>query len=229
MALDDSALLEMIEMLRTADGGELMRRLLGGMLQAVVDAEATADIGAGLHERTDARTTQRNGTRDKTVTTTAGDLTVRIPKVRAGSFFPSLLAPRRRIDVALHAVVMQAWVEGGSTRKVDDLVAALGVESGISKSEVSRICAGLDADVAAWRTRTLDEQAFPYVFLAATYCKARVGGRVVSRAVVIATGVSTDGRREVLGCDVGDSETEVFWTDFLRGLRDRGLGGVQLV
>jgi putative transposase len=228
MALDDSALLEMIDMLRTADGGELMRRLLGGMLQAVVDAEATAHIGAGPHERSEARTTQRNGTRDKTVTTTAGDLTVKIPKVRTGSFFPALLAPRRRIDVALHAVVMQAYVEGVSTRRVDDLVVALG-GTGISKSEVSRICAQLDDDVAAWRARPLDEQAFPYVFCDATYCKVRLSGRVVSQAVVIATGVSSDGRREVLGCAVGDSETESFWTEFLRSLRDRGLSGVQLV
>jgi len=229
MALDQSALLELSEALRSADSGELMRSLLHTMLQALIDAEATARIGAGPHERTDTRTTQRNGTRDKLVATTAGDLTVKIPKTRTGSFFPTLLAPRRRIDVALHAVVMQAYVEGVSTRKVDDLVAALGVESGISKSEVSRICAGLDADVAAWRTRDLGEQSFPYVFLDATYCKARVNRRVVSRAVVIATGVAADGRREVLGCDVGDSENEVFWTDFLRGLRDRGLGGVQLV
>jgi putative transposase len=124
---------------------------------------------------------------------------------------------------------MQAWVEGMSTRKVDDLVAALGVESGISKSEVSRICAGLDEEVAAWRDRPLSDQAFPYVFLDATYCKAWVNRRVAPRAVVIATGVSADGRREVLGCDVGDSENEVFWTDFLRDLRDRGLDGVQLV
>ncbi len=164
MALDQSALLELVEMMRSADGGELMRRLLGTMLQALVDAEATAHIGAGPHERTDARTTQRNGTRDKTVTTTAGDLTVKIPKVRTGSFFPALLAPRRRIDVALHAVVMQAYVEGVSTRRVDDLVVALG-GTGISKSEVSRICAQLDTDVAAWRSRPLDEIAFPYVFL----------------------------------------------------------------
>src|SRR4051794_38620905 len=181
------------------------------------------------HRAVPTRTTQCNGTREKLVATTAGDLTVKIPKLRTGSFFPSLLAPRRRIDVALHAVVMQAWVEGVSTRKVDDLVAALGVESGISKSEVSRICAHLDAEVAIWRSRDLAEQAMPYVFLDATYCKARVGGRVVSRAVVIATGVSADGRREVLGCDVGDSESEEFWTEFLRSLRDRGLHGVQLV
>ena len=228
MALNDSALLEMIEMLNSADGGDVMRRLLGGMLQAVVDAEATAFIGAGLHERSEARTTQRNGTRDKLVTTAAGDLTVKIPKVRTGSFFPALLAPRRRIDVALHAVVMQAYVEGVSTRRVDDLVIAMG-GTGISKSEVSRICAQLDDDVAAWRTRTLDHIAFPYVFLDATYCKVRLNQRIVSQAVVIATGVSADGRREVLGCATGDSETEAFWTEFLRDLKARGLAGVQLV
>ena len=229
MALDQSALLELAEAVRTADGGDVMRKLRETILQALVDAEATAHLGAGLHERTQTRTTQRNGTRDKLVATTAGDLTVKITKVRAGSFFPSLLAPRRRIDVALHAVVLQAWIEGVSTRKVDDLVAALGVQSGISKSEVSRICAELDAEVAAWRARPLDEIAVAYVFLDATYCKARVNNRVVSRAVVIATGVSADGRREVLGCAVGDSETEAFWTEFLRELRERGLHGVQLV
>lgn len=229
MTLNQSALLELSEALRAADGGDVMRLMLGAMLQALVDAEATAHIGAGPHQRTPERTTQRNGTRDKVVATTAGDLTVKIPKTRTGSFFPTLLAPRRRIDVALHAVIMEAYVHGVSTRKVDDLVAALGVESGISKSEVSRICAQLDADVAAWATRPLDHVGFPYVFLDATYCKARINGRVVSQAVVIATGVSADGRREVLGSAVGDSETEDFWTDFLRGLRDRGLAGVQLV
>jgi len=138
--------------------------------------------------------------------------------------------------VALHAVVMEAYVHGVSTRKVDDLVAALGAESGISKSEVSRICGELDEEVATFNGRDLSEQAFPYVFLDATYCKARVGGdsrgkgaRVVSQAVVIATGVSADGRREVLGCQVGDSESEAFWGEFLRSLRERGLAGVQLV
>jgi len=130
--------------------------------------------------------------------------------------------------VALHAVVMQAYVEGVSTRRVDDLVIAMG-GTGIGKSEVSRICAQLDTEVAIWRTRTLDHIAFPYVFLDATYCKVRLGGRVVSQAVVIATGVSADGRREVLGCATGDSENETFWTEFLRDLRDRGLTGVQLV
>ncbi len=228
MALDQSALLELIEMLKASDDGELMRKMLTTMLQALIDAEATAHIGAGPHERTDRRTTQRNGTRDKLVTTAAGDLTVHNPKVRTGSFFSALLAPRRRIDVALHAVVMQAYVEGVSTRRVDDLVVAMG-GTGISRSEVSRICAQLDTDVAAWRSRPLDEQPFPYVFLDATYCKARINQRVVSQAVVIATGVSADGRREVLGVAVGDSETQAFWTEFLRSLRDRGLDGVQLV
>ena len=236
MALDKSALLELTEALSSADGGQLMRRLLHTILQALIDAEAAQHIGADPHERTDTRTTHRNGTRDKTISTTSGDLTVKIAKTRTGSFFPSLLTPRRRIDVALHAVVMEAYVHGVSTRKVDDLVTALGAESGISKSEVSRICAELDTDVAAFNTRDLGEQGFPYVFVDATYCKARVGGdkygkgaRVVSQAVVIATGVSADGRREVLGCAVGDSETQDFWTEFLRGLRDRGLSGTQLV
>ena len=228
MALDQHALLELNEMMQSADENSLMRRLLGVIMQALVDAEATAVIGAGLHERSEDRTTQRNGTRDKVVTTAAGDLTIKIPKIRSGSFYPALLSPRRRIDVALHAVVMQAYVEGVSTRRVDDLVVAMG-GTGISKSEVSRICAQLDVEVALWRTRTLDHIEFPYVFLDATYCKVRLNGRVVSQAVVIATGVSADGRREVLGCATGDSETEAFWTEFLRELRDRGLGGVQLV
>ena len=228
MALDQSALLELLEMMSSADGNDLMRRLLGTILQELVDAEATEKIGAAKHERAEDRVTYRNGTRDKVVTTTAGDLTVKIPKVRTGSFFPALLNPRRRIDVALHAVVMQAYVEGVSTRRVDDLVVALG-GTGISKSEVSRICAKLDTEVDAWRTRGLDEQAFPYVFLDATYCKVRINNRVVTQAVAIATGVSADGKREVLGCAVGDSETEPFWTEFLRDLRDRGLTGVQLV
>ncbi len=236
MTLNQSALLELTEAMRTADDGKLMRTLLHTILQALVDAEATEHIGAGMHEQNDTRTTQRNGSRTKVVSTTSGDLSVKIAKTRTGSFFPTLLHPRRRIDVALHAVVMEAYVHGVSTRKVDDLVVAMGAEAGISKSEVSRICAELDVEAAAFNTRDLSAQAFPYVFLDATYCKARVGGdrsakgsRVASQAVVIATGVSADGRREVLGCAVGDSETTDFWTEFLRGLRDRGLGGVQLV
>ena len=236
MTLDQSALLELTAALRSADGGTMMRTMLATMLQALIDAEATEKIGAGRYERSEDRTTSRNGTRDKTVTTTSGDLTVKIPKLRSGSFFPSLLEPRRRIDVALRAVVMEAYVHGTSTRKVDDLVAAMGADTGISKSEVSRICADLDTDVAAFNGRDVAGQGFPYVFLDATYCKARVGGtpggkgsKVASQAVVIATGVAADGHREVLGCAVGDSETAAFWAEFLRSLRERGLHGVQLV
>ena len=146
-----------------------------------------------------------------------------------GSFFPSLLERRRRIDRALFAVVMEAYVHGVSTRKVDDLVEALGIGSGISKSEVSRICAELDRDLEAFRNRPLGHVPFPYVFADATYLKGRVGGRVVSRAVVVATGVTAAGDREVLGVAVGDSESGAFWTAFLQGLRARGLSGVQLV
>jgi transposase-like protein len=133
------------------------------------------------------------------------------------------------VDQALFAVIMEAYLHGVSTRKVDDLVKALGASAGVSKSEVSRICADLDEEVGAFRDRSLAEIAYPYVFLDATYCKARVNRRVVSQAVVIATGVTADGRREVLGFDVGDSEDGAFWTAFLRGLKARGLGGVQLV
>jgi len=158
-----------------------------------------------------------------------GDLELRISKLRTGSFFPALLERRWRIDQALFAVVMEADVHGVSTRKVDDLVAALGVASGISKSEVSRICADLDAEVASFRDRDLDGRSYPYVFLDATSCKARLNRRVVSQAVVIAIGVAADGKREVLGFDVGDSEDGAFWTAFLRTLRARGLAGVQLV
>ena len=165
----------------------------------------------------------------RTLSTTAGDLELRIPKLRAGSFFPCLLERRRRVDQALFAVIMEAYLHGISTRKVDDLVKALGADTGISKSEVSRICKDLDEEVGAFRDRSLAETAYPYVFLDATYCKARVNRRVVSQAVVIATGVTADGRREVLGFDVGDSEDGAFWTAFLRSLKARGLGGVQLV
>jgi putative transposase len=236
MALDQSALLELLERLKAADADDVVRQAVESLFQALIDAEATARIGAAPHERTQTRLTQRNGYRDRLVTTAAGDVELRIPKLRAGSFFPSLLERRRRIDQALFAVVMEAYVHGVSTRKVDDLVTALGADSGISKSEVSRVCADLDVEVGAFRDRSLADLPFPYVFLDATYCKARVGGdrrgrgsRVTAQAVVVATGVSADGRREVLGFDVGDSESGAFWTGFLRGLKARGLHGVQLV
>ncbi len=229
MALDDSALSGLLESLKAGDGVDVFREIMQLGLQALIEAEVTGHIGAAPHERTQTRTNQRNGSRPRLLSTKAGDVQLAIPKLVKGSFFPSLLEPRRRIDQALWAVMMEAYVHGTSTRKVDDLVVALGVDTGVSKSTVSRICAQLDEQVAAFRDRPLDHTAFPYVFLDATYVKARVEGRIVSRAVVIATGVTADGNREVLGVDVGDSEDEIFWTAFLRRLRDRGLGGVQLV
>jgi putative transposase len=229
MALNQSALLEVLEALKVADVGDRVRQAAETIYQALIEAELTEAIGAAPHERSAERSNLRNGHRSRTLTTTAGDLELRIPKLRTGSFFPSLLERRRRVDQALFAVVMEAYLHGVSTRKVDDLVKALGADTGISKSEVSRICADLDAEVGAFRDRSLAEQSFPYVFLDATYCKARVNRRVVSQAVVIATGVRADGWREVLGFAVGDSEDGAFWTAFLRSLKARGLGGVQLV
>ena len=175
--------------------------------------------------------TERNGSRPRVLTTQTGDVQLRIPKLRKGSFFPSILEPRRRIDRALYAVVMEAYVGGISTRGVDDLVAAMGSDAGISKSEVSRICAGLDEQVTAFRTRSLDHIAFPYIYLDATYLHVRSApaGQVVSMAVVVATGITATGGREILGVDVGDSEDETFWRTFLAGLKQRGLSGVGLV
>jgi putative transposase len=229
MALDQSALLEVLDALKVADVGDRVRQAAETIYQALIEAELTEAIGAAPHERSGERVNQRNGYRARTLTTTAGDLELRIPKLRTGSFFPSLLERRRRVDQALFAVVMEAYLHGVSTRKVDDLVKALGADTGISKSEVSRICADLDQEVGVFRDRSLAGQRFPYVFLDATYCKARVNRRVVSQAVVIATAVRADGWREVLGFAVGDSEDGAFWTAFLRSLKARGLGGVQLV
>jgi putative transposase len=229
MALDQSALLDVLEALKGADVEDRIRQAAATIYQALIEAELSSVIGALPHERSDTRSALRNGHRLKTISTTAGDLQLQIPKLRAGSFFPSLLERRRRVDQSLFAVIMEAYLHGTSTRKVDDLVKALGADSGISKSEVSRICQELDVEVAAFRDRSLAEQPFRYVFLDATYCKARVDHRVVSQAVVVATGVAADGRREVLGFDVGDSEDGAFWTAFLRSLKTRGLHGVQLV
>lgn len=229
MTHDHSALLTQLDALKGADPASVFAELIRAGLQALIDAEATGVLGAGRYERSAERTTYRNGTRPKTVATTSGDVEVQIPKLRSGSFFPSLLERRRRIDQALYAVIMEAYVHGVSTRNVDDLVTALGVESGISKSQVSRICAGLDTEIARFRERTLTHTSFPYVFLDATYCKVRIGAHVVSHALVVATGVSIEGTREVLGTAVGDSESFDFWREFLTGLKARGLSGVHLV
>jgi transposase-like protein len=229
MALSQSALSELLDAIRAGDGTDVLREAMTLVLQELIELEAAQAIGAGRYERTDGRTTHRNGSRTRLLSTKAGDVELHIPKLRSGSFFPALLEPRRRIDRALWAVVMEAYVHGVSTRKVDDLVAALGIDAGISKSEVSRICGELDAVVATFRDRPLGHIAFPYVFLDATYVKAHDGASVVSKAIVVATGVTRTGDREVMGLAVGDSEDGAFWTAFLRSLRARGLAGVRLV
>jgi putative transposase len=229
VTLTESDLSELLAALQAGEVTDTIRASLEWVLQQLIELEATAFIGAAPYERTETRTNLRNGHRPRLWSTPAGDVELEIPKLRQGSFFPSLLERRRRIDRALFAVVMEAYVHGVSTRKVDDLVKALGVASGISKSEVSRICSELDRDLKVFRDRPLGHDSFVYVFLDATYVKGRVRGRVVSRAVVIATGVTASGDREVLGVDVGDSEDGAFWTAFLKGLRARGLTGVQLV
>jgi putative transposase len=230
MALPQSALSELLEVFRTGDGVDLIRESVRVVMQELIEAEATERIGAAPYERTESRVTERTGHRSRVLSTKAGDVDLRIPKLRNGSFFPTILEPRRRIDQALYAVVMEAYVHGVSTRSVDDLVEALGIDSGISKSEVSRICTGLDEQVGAFRTRPLDHTEFPYVYLDATYLNVRnTTGQVVSMAVVVATGIAADGSREVLGLDVGDSEDETFWRGFLTALKQRGLHGVRLV
>jgi transposase-like protein len=229
MTQSQSALDELLDAIRSGDGLDLVREAVRLVAQELIEAEAAQAIGAGRYERTPERTTHRNGSRTRLLSTKAGDVELHIPKLREGSFFPALLEPRRRIDRALWAVVMEAYVHGVSTRKVDDLVAALGIEAGVSKSEVSRICGELDGIVGAFRSRRLDHTSFPYLFLDATYVKAHEGAQVVSKAIVVATGVTATGEREILGLEVGDSEDGAFWTAFLRSLRSRGLSGVRLV
>ena len=206
--------------------GDLLKRCVERMLAQAMETEVTSQIGATLHERADGRLAYRNGYREREFETRVGSLTLAIPKLRSGTFFPSFLEPRRRAERALVAVVQEAFLHGTSSRKVDDLVQALG-GPGIDKSRVSRMCAELDEEVQAFRTRTLEEET-PYLWLDAVYEKAREGGRVRSKAVVIATGVTSEGRRTVLGVDAGDAESHAFWKDFLRSLLKRGLKGVQL-
>jgi transposase-like protein len=207
--------------------GDVLREGIRVLSQALMETEVAGLIGAERHERTADRTAFRNGHRLRTWDTRMGTIELAIPKVRPGTYFPSLLQPRRRAEHALLAVVQEAYIHGVSTRKVDDLVRALGVD-GISKSEVSRICGELDTAVTAFRTRAITG-AHRYVWLDATYHKVRVDGRVVSQATVVAIGVTSEGERQVLGVDVGPSEDRVFWTAFLRGLVKRGLTGVRLV
>ena len=206
---------------------DVLREGVRVLAQALMDAEVSTQIGAELYERTDSRTAQRNGYRSRTWDTRVGTVELRVPKVVPGAYFPSLLEPRRRAERALAAVIQEAYVKGISTRKVDDLVRALGMD-GISRSEVSRICKGLDAEVEAFLSRPIEGE-HPYVWLDATFHKVREGGRVVSMATVVAVGVNADGWRQVLGIAAGPSEDHAFWTQFLRSLIRRGLKGVVLV
>jgi len=213
-----------------ADGADIdfLRETLQVVLHAVMDADVSQQIGADLHERSEDRITYRNGSRPRRWDTRAGTIDLRIPKLREGTYLPAFLEPRRRSEQALLAVIQQAYIEGVSTRRVEDLVQALGCD-GISKSEVSRICQALDAQVQAFRERPLSDGPYPYVWLDALTQKVREGGRVVNVAVVVATAVNGQGQREVLGLDCGASEDGAFWLSFLRALAARGLSGVQLV
>jgi transposase-like protein len=192
-----------------------------------MEAEVSEQIGAGRYERSESRREYRNGYRDRVWETRVGEIPLQIPKLRSGSYYPSFLEPRRRAERALLAVIQSAYVNGVSTRKVDDLVQALGM-TGIDKSKVSRICKELDEAVTAFRNRPL-EVAYPYLWLDALYLKVRQNHRIVNMAVVLAVGVRETGEREILAIDIGASEEEAFWTAFLRGLVGRGLDGVQLV
>jgi transposase-like protein len=207
--------------------GDVLREGIRVLSQALMETEVAGLIGAERHERSADRTAYRNGYRTRTWDTRVGTIELAIPKVRPGTYFPSLLQPRRRAEQALLAVVQEAYVHGVSTRKVDDLVKGLGLD-GISKSEVSRICSELDPVVEAFRTRLLTGE-HPYVWVDATYHKVRVDGRVQNQATVVAVGVTGDGERQVLGVDVGPSEDRAFWTAFLRSLVKRGLRGVRLI
>ena len=207
---------------------DFLREAVAVLAEALMEAEVSAQIGAGYGERSPARTTQRNGYRRRRWDTRVGTVELQIPKLREGSYFPALLEPRRRSERALLAVVQQAYIEGVSTRRVDDLVQALGCE-GISKSQVSRICSELDAIVESFLGRPLDGGPYRYLWLDALTQKVREDGRIANVSVVVATAVNAEGRREVLGIDVGTSEDGAFWLGFLRGLVARGLSGVELV
>ena len=219
----------LLDLLRKAgvEDTDFLREAVEWFLQQLMEAEVTQQIGAGPHERTPERTTSRNGYRKREWETRVGTVQLAIPKLRRGTYFPEFLEPRRRSEQALVSVIQEAYVLGVSTRKVDQLVQSLGM-TGVSKSQVSALCQGLDERVTRFKQRPL-ESTYPYVWLDAKYLKVRDGDRVVSMAFVVATGVAQSGDREILGFDIGLSEDAVFWTAFLRDLVARGLRGAQLV
>jgi len=224
MTDDRMALIELVE--KSADS-DLVRAMLAFAAERLMEAEVEARTGAAHGARDPGRQVQRNGYRERGWDTRAGRIELDIPKLRRGSYFPSFLEPRRTAEKALTAVIQEAYVHGVSTRSVDDLVRAMGA-SGVSKSQVSRLVEEIDERVNAFLARPIEGE-WPYVWIDATYVKARQAGRIVSTAVIIAVGVNTDGRREVLGVATGPSEAEAFWKSFLRSLADRGLRGTKLV
>jgi len=224
MTDDTMALRTLLEKSPDAD---FLREMIGFAAERLMELEVQGLTGAAHGARSEDRINSRNGYRERAWETRAGTVELRIPKLRKGSYFPAFLEPRRLAEKALTAVIQEAYIQGVSTRSVDDLVQAMGA-SGVSKSQVSRLVGEIDDKVHAFLNRPI-EGDWPYVWLDATYVKVREAGRIVSRAVTIAVGVNTDGRREVLGLSVGPSEAETFWTDFLRSLTRRGLRGVKLV
>jgi transposase-like protein len=221
------ALIEYISKIGMDNDVDFLREGMRILSQMLIELEAEQQVGAKKYERSSERKTHRNGYRQRVWETRVGEIPLSIPKLREGTFFPSLLEPRKRSEKALLAVVQSAYVQGVSTRKVDHLLQSLGL-TGIDKSKVSRICKELDEAVEDFRSRSLDGE-YPYLWLDALYLKVRQNHRIVSQAMVIAIGVRETGERDVLGFDLGSSEEEAFWLEFLRSLKRRGLKGVRLV
>ena len=219
--------LPLAELLAKAGDGDFLRTIAESVMQLLMEADVEGMIGAGRHQRTLDRATYRNGYPDRSLDTRLGSLQLRIPKLRQGSYFPPFLEPRKLSEKALVAVIQEAWISGVSTRRVDDLVQAMGL-SGIGKSTVSKLCKDIDERVGGFLDRPLTGD-WPYLWLDATYLKQREGGRIVSVAAIIAVAVNTDGKREIVGLHIGPSEAETFWSTFLKSLVRRGLSGVKLV